>query len=116
MKYALLLASVLFGAAGQILMKWGIASPRPLFQVQAPWLRMFVSWPVLAGLFAYGISSVFWLLTLRRLDLSLAYPMVSLGYVVVLIAGCFLFQETISVSRWLGVALILLGVCFLARS
>lgn len=116
MNIVVLIASVLLGATGQILMKWGIVSPKPVWQQGPAFIRLIASWPVLAGLLCYGLSSVCWLLALRKMDLSYAYPLVSVGYIVVLIAGNVLFHETVPPVRWLGVAFILTGVLFVART
>jgi multidrug transporter EmrE-like cation transporter len=116
MDFVMLITSVLLGAAGQVLMKWGIVSPKPLWHHNPAFLRLVSSWPVLAGLFSYGLSSVFWLLTLKKMDLSLAYPLVSLGYILVLIAGNLIFHETIPPIRWLGMGFILAGVFLVSRT
>jgi multidrug transporter EmrE-like cation transporter len=116
MSFFLLLTSIVLGVCGQILMKWGLDSPKPLWQQSINALQPFLSWPVILGLGLYGLSSFFWLMTLKRMDLSLAYPMVSLGYVLVLIAGGFLFHETIPPARFWGMGLILLGVFCVSRT
>jgi undecaprenyl phosphate-alpha-L-ara4N flippase subunit ArnE len=54
-----------------------------------------------------------WLVVLGRLELSIAYPMLSLGYVVVMLVARTLFQEVIPVRRWLGTFLIMLGISVL---
>jgi undecaprenyl phosphate-alpha-L-ara4N flippase subunit ArnF len=115
MKYIELIASILLGAAGQILMKWGIESLRE-GGTAISGMNLIRAWPVAAGLASYGLSSVFWLLALRKFPLSTAYPMVSLGYVLVMIMSLWLFQETISMQKWLGAAVILGGVVLIARA
>jgi multidrug transporter EmrE-like cation transporter len=116
MKFMFLLISILLGVLGQILMKWGIVSPKPLWQQNSSALQLVSSWPVLLGLGFYGLSSFFWLITLKRMDLSLAYPMVSVGYVLVLLAGSYFFHESIPPIRWWGMGLILIGVLCVSKS
>jgi multidrug transporter EmrE-like cation transporter len=116
MKFVWLLLSVLLGVIGQLLMKWGIEHPKPLWNQGPALLKMISSWTVLGGLFSYALSSVFWLLTLKRMNISVAYPMVSIGYVIVALASYYLFNETISGSKWTGLAFILVGVFFVSRS
>jgi multidrug transporter EmrE-like cation transporter len=116
MPYILLLTSIFLGVLGQILMKWGLISPKPLWNQSAPALQLISSWPVLLGLGFYGFSSIFWLMTLKRMDLSQAYPLVSIGYVLVLIAGRFLFHESIPPIRFWGIGFIIIGVFCLSRS
>ncbi|NHN31942.1 SMR family transporter [Paenibacillus agricola] len=115
MKYIELAASILLGAVGQILMKWGIESMRADGSAISG-LNLIRAWPVFAGLASYGLSSVFWLLALRKFPLSTAYPMVSLGYILVMVISYWLFQETISMQKWFGAAVICGGVLLIARA
>lgn len=71
--------------------------------------------PLWGGLFCYGLSMVFWLFVLSRLELSKAYPMVSLGYVFTLILGYFYLGESINTYKIIGVFFIIIGVMFIAK-
>lgn len=71
---------------------------------------------IIAGIIAYVVSVGVWLVVLSRLDVSIAYPMVSLGYVVNAIAAYYLFEESVTVMRMSGIFVILLGVYIVARS
>ena len=62
------------------------------------------------GFACYGIATLLYLKVLARLDLSLAYPTVSLGYVLVIVMSKVFFKERISPARWLGVVIICAGV------
>ncbi len=121
MKTAVLyiLISVLGGGIGQILLKQGMSSMGPLTlevgQMGAILWRMGTNLYVLGGLVIYGASTVFWLSALSRVDLSFAYPFVSLSYVVMLIAAWQIFQEDISALRLLGTMVVGLGVLLVAR-
>ena len=57
-----------------------------------------------------------WILGLSRWDVTIAYPMLSLGYVVNAFLAWYLFGEVLSVQRLIGIAIILVGVLVLARS
>ncbi|WP_165842370.1 EamA family transporter [Paenibacillus xerothermodurans] len=116
MKYIWLIASIALGAAGQVLMKWGIESLKTGDASAAIGAKLLTAWPVVAGLASYGLSSVFWLLALRRFPLSTAYPMVSLSYILVMVLSFYLFQETISIQKWAGAVVICAGVLLIARS
>lgn len=116
--YLLLVVSVLMAVLGQLLMKRGMLEfgrfpIKELFQNVIP---MFLNPWVFTGLAVFGISSVFWLAVLSRLPLSLAYPMVSLAYVVVTFASIILFKEHVSIIRWIGVMVICGGVFLISRS
>lgn len=57
---------------------------------------------------------MFWLLVLRRLDVSIAYPLLSINYVIVMLCAKWLFGETIPTHRWVGAFAIIAGICVLA--
>ncbi len=68
------------------------------------------------GLICYAVSVVVWLLALSRVDVSIAYPMLSIGYVVNAIGAWQLFGESLGQGRLLGIGIIIIGVFVLARS
>jgi multidrug transporter EmrE-like cation transporter len=71
---------------------------------------------VIGGLAVLVFSMGLHLMALSRVDLSFAYPFLSISYVLVLLAGYFWFGESINASRIGGVALICVGTFFVARS
>jgi drug/metabolite transporter (DMT)-like permease len=71
---------------------------------------------VLCGLGCYGISVLTWMYVLSRTPVSVAYPMVSMVYIIVVFSGWFLLGEAFSWTRLIGVAVILCGVWLVARS
>ncbi len=71
---------------------------------------------VFGGLCCYAISLVVWILALSRVEVSVAYPMLSLGYVVNVFLAWQLFGEALSTQKLSGVAIILVGVYLVARS
>jgi drug/metabolite transporter (DMT)-like permease len=71
---------------------------------------------IIMGLMAYVISVVIWIGVLSRVDVSVAYPMVSLGYIINAVAAWYLFGETLNAAKISGIFLILAGVYVVARS
>lgn len=69
-----------------------------------------------AGLFLFGISSLFWLVVLSRVPLSVAYPFVGISYVFVVGFARFVLHENVPASRWLGVAVVALGIAIIGLS
>lgn len=69
----------------------------------------------LVGILLYAISAVFWLVVLSRVALSVAYPMVAIGYVVVVIYSRFVFKEEVKLIAWIGLVLIVIGVIITAQ-
>lgn len=68
------------------------------------------------GLICYAVSVVVWILALSRVDVSIAYPMLSIGYIVNAIAASQLFNEPMGLGKVVGIGIIILGVYVLARS
>jgi multidrug transporter EmrE-like cation transporter len=73
-------------------------------------------WPILAGLACYVVSVGVWIIGLSRVEVSVAYPMLSMGYVVNALAAWWLFGEALGPMRWAGMMLILAGVLVISRS
>jgi len=116
--YLILFISVLLAVIGQLLMKQGMNQfgTFPVTELLSRIIPMFLNPWVFAGLVSFGISSVFWLVVLSRLNLSFVYPMVSLAYVVVAFASIVFFKESVSLIRWLGILVICFGVFLISRS
>jgi multidrug transporter EmrE-like cation transporter len=117
--FGFILGGVLLNAAAQLALKAGV---RPLGALSLDGLtllptlwRVFTQGPVVLGLGLYLASVVLWLVTLSRVDVSLAYPMLSLGYVVNALAAWWLFGEALGPAGVAGMVLILAGVWLLAR-
>lgn len=72
------------------------------------------SWAVI-GVLLYAISALFWLVVLSRINLSVAYPMVAVGYVVVVFYSWLVFKEPVKWISWVGLALIVAGVILTAQ-
>ena len=68
------------------------------------------------GLICYAVSVVVWILALSRVDVSIAYPMLSIGYIVNAVAAWHLFDEPMNLGKVVGIGIIIVGVYILARS
>ncbi len=99
--------SILAGAGAQPLLKAGAGTPDFVAQL---W-----DWHTLVGLGLYGAAAVGYLIAIRRIPLSVAFPSISLSYVVVMIIGGIVFGETVTVAKIAGVVLIGVGVWVLNR-
>ncbi|MFN2586708.1 MAG: EamA family transporter [Actinomycetota bacterium] len=69
-----------------------------------------------AGLTLFGISSVFWLVVLSRVPLSVAYPFVGISYIFVVAFARFVLHESVPATRWIGVAVVALGIAIIGLS
>ena len=119
-QFALVLTGVLLNAVAQLLLKAGAGSLAGIELRAGNALaiagRLVVSVPILAGLSCYGLSVVVWILALSRVEVSVAYPMLSIGYVVNALAAWWLFGENLTGARIAGIGIILLGVWLVART
>ena len=118
--FLLILAGVLLNAGAQLLLKAGVGPLGPIgldaASLLPTLLRILQQWPILAGLACYVVSVGFWIVALSRVDVSLAYPMLSLGYVVNAVAAWWLFGEALGPMRFAGIVLILAGVLVMSRT
>ena len=71
---------------------------------------------IIGGMVCYGISLVVWIMALSRVEVSIAYPMLSVGYVLNAIAAWYFFGEAVSAMRLTGIGVIIIGVYIVARS
>jgi len=116
--FVLLFISISLAVIGQLLMKRGmqIFGTFPVNELLVKIIPMILNPFVFIGLAAFGVSSVFWLAVLSRLDLSLVYPMVSIGYIFVAIFSWVLLGEQLTLIRWAGIIVICAGVFLISRS
>ena len=68
------------------------------------------------GLTLFGISALFWLVVLSRVDLSVAYPFVGLSYIIVVLFSRLFLHEQVSALRWLGVVVVAVGIAIIGFS
>jgi drug/metabolite transporter (DMT)-like permease len=118
MNYLIMAVSIGLAVAGQLLMKKGMMAfgTFPVSQLLTRVIPMFLNPWVFIGFVCFGLSSIFWLVVLSRLPLSLVYPMVSVAYVVVALLSMVFFRENVTLVRWSGIAVIILGVILISRS
>ncbi len=117
---ALILTGVLLNALAQLLLKAGARTIAGLpLSLDSAWTiaeRLAVNPPILCGLICYAVSVVVWILALARVEVSVAYPMLSIGYVVNALAAWLLFAEALTPARMAGIGVIIAGVWLVARS
>jgi multidrug transporter EmrE-like cation transporter len=118
--FTLVLSGVLLNAAAQLLLKAGTNSVGQFAFSRENILP--VGWQlatephIVGGLTCYVISVVVWIMALSRVEVSIAYPMLSIGYVVNALGAWHFFGEAVSPTRLMGIGVIILGVYLVARS
>lgn len=105
----LIFFSVAMGVLGQYFFKAGM-SKVGIVKFDFFIVKYFFQPLVFTGLICYVLATASWLVILSKSELSFAYPLISLGYIIVVIIGAILFHEKITPLRFLGVVLITLGV------
>jgi drug/metabolite transporter (DMT)-like permease len=118
--FLFLITGVLLNAAAQLLLKAGTNVLGVITLTGSNWAgelgRMATQPYFIGGVALYGLSVMVWILGLSRVPVTIAYPMLSLGYIVNAIAAHYLLGESVTVVRWLGIGFIVLGVWLVARS
>lgn len=115
----LVLTGVVLNALAQTLLKLGTnrlgAIEFTLHNAPAIAARTLTMWPFLTGFACYAISLVVWIAALSRVPVTIAYPMLSIGYILNALIARYWLGEQLSASGWAGIALICAGVWLIAR-
>lgn len=105
--------SIGFSVLAQFLLKAGVQGA-PLEDFSNLYL-LAKNWKIWAGFVCYSTAALIWLRVLVDWDVSKAYPMMGIGFVISLLIG-LLYGEVVTINRILGVAMIFIGVIMVARS
>jgi drug/metabolite transporter (DMT)-like permease len=118
--FALIFTGVMLNAAAQILMKAGTNAVGHFeFSIEniAPigW-KLATEWHIVVALCCYALSVIIWILALSRVPVSIAFPMLSMAYVVNAIAAWYLLGEAFNPTKLVGMGVIILGVIIISRA
>ena len=117
---ALATVSVSLNALAQIGLRKTMLSVGPLPAFTSDVVRFL--WSIglnpwfLGGMTCYALSIGLWLLVLAKAEVSLAYPLLSIGYLITAVVGYFYLGESVGYLRLIGIALICAGIVFVSRS
>lgn len=106
--YLALAGAITGGIGGQLLLKAGSVGAQTT-------LAQFLRLPTLVGLGFYAISAVLYVIALRKIPVSLAFPSVSVSYAVIALLGYFFWSEPVGWWQVAGIILICTGVVMLYR-
>jgi undecaprenyl phosphate-alpha-L-ara4N flippase subunit ArnE len=107
--YLALAAAIVGGIGGQLLLKAGSVGAQST-------IDQFMRLPTLVGLGFYAVSAVLYVIALRRIPVSMAFPSVSVSYAVIALLGYLLWSEPLGWTQAAGIALICTGVILLYRT
>lgn len=118
--FTLIFAGVMLNVAAQLLIKAG-TNAIGYFEfsreniLPVGW-KLATEWHILGAMGCYALSVVIWILALSRVQVSIAYPLLSMGYVVNAVAAWWLFNEAFNPAKLVGVSVIILGVIIISRA
>jgi undecaprenyl phosphate-alpha-L-ara4N flippase subunit ArnE len=102
-------------SGGQVLMKFGLTKAGDFSWSWDYFGRLFINWQFISCGNCYGAGSILWMYIIKNFPFSMAYPMVSISYVMGMFAAIIFFHEQIPLIRWIGVFLILTGCVLIAK-
>ncbi|NOU66244.1 EamA family transporter [Paenibacillus sp. LMG 31461] len=103
----LTLINITLLATGQILWKIGLKNTELTLKNV---LGLFSSPLILSGLILYGVATIVWFKILSIGKLSVVYPLQSISYAIVIILAWIIFKEEVTLTRWIGCVVILIGI------
>jgi multidrug transporter EmrE-like cation transporter len=116
---ALVFCSVVLTTCSQLIVKWRVRSAGPL-PVELTKKALFLSgllldpWIIL-GILAAFFAGISWMAAMTKLELSFAYPFISLSFVLVFVFSALLFHEAVTAPKVIGMLLIIAGIIVTGR-
>jgi drug/metabolite transporter (DMT)-like permease len=118
--FSLIFTGVMLNAAAQILMKAGTNSVGyfefSMENILPIGWKLATEWHIVVALGCYALSVVIWILALSRVPVSIAFPMLSMAYIVNAVAAWYLLGEAFSLTKVVGMGVIILGVIIISRA
>ncbi|EGT0649427.1 EamA family transporter [Citrobacter braakii] len=116
----LALTSVSLNALAQVALRKTMLTIAPLPDAIAGYfgfaIQLIMNPWFIAGMACYVLSIGLWMAVLGKVEVSLAYPLLSVGYVITAAIGYFFLKEDINTMRLIGLSLICIGIVFISRS
>ncbi|MDY7578345.1 4-amino-4-deoxy-L-arabinose transferase [Herbaspirillum sp. RTI4] len=118
--FGFIFVGICLNALAQLLLKAGTNAVGAIHLTAENWfatgVKLATQVPILGGLTCYVLSVGVWIIGLSRVDVTIAYPLLSIGYVINAIGAWYFLGEAVSVQRLLAIAVIIVGVVLLTRS
>ena len=118
--FGFILTGIFLNAIAQLLLKKGTNAIGAIHLTAENWfstgIQLATQLPILGGLACYVISVVVWIIGLSRVDVTIAYPLLSIGYIVNAIGAWYFLGEIMSLQRMLAIGVIIIGVALLVKS
>jgi drug/metabolite transporter (DMT)-like permease len=118
--FGFIFTGVCLNAVAQLLLKAGTNAVGAIHLTMDNWfatgIKLATQLPILGGLTCYVLSVVVWIIGLSRVDVTIAYPLLSLGYILNALGAWYFLGEVISLQRMVAICIILVGVALIART
>jgi len=118
--FGFIFVGICLNAVAQLLLKAGTNAVGAIHLTAENWfstgLKLATQLPIIGGLACYVISVVVWIIGLSRVDVTIAYPMLSLGYIINAVGAWYFLGEVVTAQRLLAIGVIIIGVVLLTRS
>ncbi len=118
--FGFILTGIFLNAIAQLLLKIGTKAVGAIHLTAENWLpiglKLATQLPIIGGLTCYVLSVLVWIVGLSRVDVTIAYPLLSIGYVVNAFLAWYLLGEVMSLQRILAIGVIIIGVALLIKS
>ncbi|NUU00151.1 EamA family transporter [Herbaspirillum robiniae] len=118
--FGFIFAGICLNAVAQLLLKAGTNAVGAIHLTADNWfatgLKLATQLPIIGGLSCYVISVVVWIIGLSRVDVTIAYPLLSLGYIINAVGAWYFLGEAVSMQRILAIGVIIVGVVLLTKS
>ncbi len=120
-KYLYVLFTILFTTYGQLIIKWRINKQTELpsglmNRIYSLTKYIFTDFFILSGFIAAYLASLCWMMALKKLQLNVAYPLMSLSFVLVFIMSSLIFNEKATPMQITGLIVIIMGVMLVSIS
>lgn len=118
--FGFIFVGICLNAVAQLLLKAGTNAVGAIHLTADNWfatgLKLATQLPIIGGLTCYVISVGVWIIGLSRVDVTIAYPLLSLGYIINAVGAWYFLGEAVSAQRILAIGVIIVGVILLTRS
>ena len=105
----------LFLTSGQVFLKHSMNKVGNL-ELSLSFLRSLINIPIFASIASFIVAAGLWLYMLKYYNFSMAYPMTSISYIFGMFASALILHESIPMTRWIGVVIIVIGVFFIIKN
>ena len=118
--FGFIFTGICLNAVAQLLLKAGTNAVGAIHLTAENWfatgIKLATQLPIIGGLTCYVLSVVVWIIGLSRVDVTIAYPLLSLGYIINAIGAWYFLGEAVSLQRIVAIIVIIVGVALLTRS